>query len=233
MKYVVHPEIFRRFPGMRLAVAVASGIDNRTERPRITDRWRQVWMDAARAAAYGNAQSHPRVLPWRKWFRAMGVSGKEFPSSIEALLKRALKGGEPFRINPLVDFYNSVSLRNIVPAGGFDLGELHGPLELRLTKTGDRFIPLDAEVPEEIAPGEVVYTDGQNVLTRHFVWRQARAGLITPSTREVFLVSEVLGEVNGALAESVLTEFRSGLAEEFGAKSIGFLVDEKTSQISW
>jgi hypothetical protein len=41
---------------------------------------------------------------------AMGVSGRKFPSSIEDLLRRAFKGGEPLRINPLVDFYNVVSL---------------------------------------------------------------------------------------------------------------------------
>ncbi|MDP8946327.1 MAG: hypothetical protein M3N03_10425 [Actinomycetota bacterium] len=41
---------------------------------------------------------------------AMGVSGRKFPSSIEDLLRRAFKGGEPLRINPLVDFYNAVSL---------------------------------------------------------------------------------------------------------------------------
>jgi DNA/RNA-binding domain of Phe-tRNA-synthetase-like protein len=42
----------------------------------------------------------------------MGVSGRKFPSSIEALLRRAFKGGEPLRINPLVDFYNAVSLES-------------------------------------------------------------------------------------------------------------------------
>src|SRR5215469_5029787 len=109
---------------MRVATAVALGMDNQTPRPEVEAAWAQVWSEAAGAAVYGNAQSHPRIAPWRESFTRMGVSGKQFPSSAEALLRRALKGGEPFRINPLVDWYNAISLRHLVPAGGFDLDDL-------------------------------------------------------------------------------------------------------------
>ena len=136
-QFRVEPAIFARFPGLRLAVVVAHGVDNATARPAVAESWHAAWAGAARlAAGHGNAQSHPRVRPWREAFRATGVSSKEFPSSIEAMLRRALKGGAPFEINPLVDFYNGLSLRHIVPVGGFDLDELHGPLELRLTRAG-------------------------------------------------------------------------------------------------
>src|SRR5712691_1987692 len=141
MQFLVHPEIFTRFPNMRLAVAMAHGIDNQGKRPEIAARWQEVWAETARGAAiYGNAQSHPRVKPWRERFSAQGVSGKQFPSSIEAVLRRTLKGNTPFSINLLVDFYSTVSLQYIAPAGGFDLAQLHGPLELRLTGSGDMFI---------------------------------------------------------------------------------------------
>jgi DNA/RNA-binding domain of Phe-tRNA-synthetase-like protein len=35
MQFIVEPEIFDRFPNMCLAVVVAHGIDNQTERPEI------------------------------------------------------------------------------------------------------------------------------------------------------------------------------------------------------
>jgi len=218
---------------MRLAVAVAHGVDNQKERPQITARWQQVWAEATKAAVYGNAQSHPQVKPWRARFQAMGVSGKEFPSSIEALLRRALKGGMPFQINPLVDFYNTVSLQHVVPVGAFDLRQLHGPLELRLTQPGDQFIALDAESPVAVPPGEIAYADGQAILTRHFVWRQDRTSLITLATQEVFLVSEVPGEVGEEVAEAVLVDFRTGLQEYFGVAPQTFLVDAQNRSVSW
>src|SRR5687767_5118120 len=52
------------------------------------------------------------------------------------------------------------ALVRVVPAGGFDLDHVAGPLDLRLTGAGDRFTALDAEAPAAVPPGEVAYADG-------------------------------------------------------------------------
>ncbi len=233
MQFIVQPEIFKAFPGLHLPVAVAHGVDNQHEREAITAQWREAWAAAKATSIYGNAQSHPRVQPWREHFRQLGVSGKEFPSSIEALLRRALKGGAPFHINPLVDFYNTLSLRHVVPAGGFVLDAVHGPLELRFTREGDTFVALDEQSPIAVAAGEVAYADGAAVLTRHFVWRQARTGLITPSTRNAFLIAEVLGAVGHEVAEAVLMDFKTGLEQLFDTAPRCFLVDGQQPSVTW
>jgi DNA/RNA-binding domain of Phe-tRNA-synthetase-like protein len=51
----MHAEVFDRFPGMSVAVAVARGIDNQADQPAVTARWRAAWAEAAQAATYGNA----------------------------------------------------------------------------------------------------------------------------------------------------------------------------------
>ena len=234
MRFTVEAEIFQDFPGIRLPVAIAHGVNNKVEAPQLAAAWEEAWVEARdEARPYGNAQSHPRIQPWRDHFRALGVSPKEFPSSIEALLRRTLKGGEPFRINPIVDFYNTVSLHYTVPAGGFDLFQINGPLELRHTRVGDTFLAMDAETPLTVPDGEVAYAGGTTILTRHFVWRQARTGLITASTRSVFLVSEVLGELGPGVAEQVLDQFATGLRAYFAVAPLLFLVDEHQTAIDW
>jgi DNA/RNA-binding domain of Phe-tRNA-synthetase-like protein len=234
MRLAVAPAVFESFPKLRLAVTVTEGIDNRISNPDLLQRWLRTWEEAGRlAGAVVNAQSHPRVRPWREAMGAIGVSGQKFPSSVEALLRRAMKGGAPFSINPLVDFYNLVSLGNVVPAGGFDQGKLEDVLELRLTRPGDTFQALDESEPAEVAAGEVAYVTGQTVLTRHFVWRQSLAGLLTPETRSVFLVSEILGQLGGQLAESVIEDFRAGLTGYFEVAPRTFLVDEAHPSITW
>lgn len=233
MHFIVHPQGFTHFPGMRLAVAIADGINNTASHSEIEARWRTTWRNAEKESVHGNAQSHPRTLPWRERFRALGVSTKEYPPAHQAILRRALKGGEPFRINPLVDFYNAVSLEYVVPVGGFDLDAVEGPLELRLTREGDHFTALDDEAAVQVPPGEIAYADGQTVLTRHFVWRQARTGLIGAETRRVFLVSEVLGELGTDLAEQVLLELRVGLESYFHAKPLAAIVDAEQPTFSW
>ena len=234
MDFSVEPDVFTRFPGMRLAVVVARDIDNGAERPEVSLAWSEAWAAAASTLApYGNAQSHPRVVAWRQRFQANGVSMRHFPTSIEALLRRAMKGGAPFRINPLVDFYNSVSLRHAVPVGGFDLDRVRGPLAVRLTRDGDTFAALDAEGAVPVPEGEVAYATGSTILTRQLMWRQARDGLIHPETRTVFLVSESLPDCGPGLAEAVLDELGAGLRRSFGATTHSFVVDAATAHVSW
>ncbi len=234
---MVTQEIFELYPGLRLPVAVAEGVEADADSAGVERLWRQAWEEAGRSAPnYGNAQSHPRIVAWRDAMAATGVSGRKFPSSVESLLRRAFKGGEPPRINPLVDFYNSVSLRHVVPAGGFDLAQLGDVLELRLTREGDTFRPLDSTSLERVEPGEVAYASGNEVLTRHFVWKQSHKGLLGDSTGTVFLVCEVLGEVEGAtdgLAEAVLEDLSEGVRRYFGAEPATFLVEERVPAASW
>jgi DNA/RNA-binding domain of Phe-tRNA-synthetase-like protein len=234
LDFAVEPDVFARIPGMRLAVVVARGVDNHRERPDVALAWSKAWNAAAAAAApYGNAQSHPRVVAWRQRLQAIGVSMRHFPTSIEALLRRAMKGGPPFRINSLVDFYNGVSLRHVVPVGGFDLDRVAGPLVVRLTREGDTFASLDAEGPISVPVGEVSYATGATILTRQLMWRQARDGLIHPDTRSVFLVSESLPESGPGVAELILDELGGGLRGSFGATVDAFVVDAATPRISW
>ena len=231
-RFNVSAEIWERFAGMRIVVAVVERLSNRRRRPEIEEAWREAWEGAA-GLDLPNPQSHPRIGAWRDAFRALGVSRKKYPSSVEAVLRRALKGGEPFAVNPLVDFYNAVSLRHLVPAGGFDLDELAGPLELRLSRQGDTFAALDAEAPEPVAPGEVSYAAGSTVLTRHFVWRQARTALITPSTRRAILVSEVLGGLDDAVAAAVEADFSGGVETAFGVRPRTFVATGERPSIEW
>lgn len=239
MRYAIAPEIFGLFPGMRVAVAVAEGVDNTSPRPAVEALWRESWERAgALAAEYANAQSHPHVAPWRGAFKAMGVSSKEFRSSIEAMLRRAMRGGEPFSINPLVDFYNGISLRHISPAGGFDLDQLGTDLlELRLSRAGEEFLALGASEPELVPAGEVSYVADGKILTRHFVWRQSKLGALAPETRTVFLVSEVLGDVEahsgGTIADVMLADFCAGLGEYFGVTARPFMLDEANPSCEW
>jgi DNA/RNA-binding domain of Phe-tRNA-synthetase-like protein len=226
VELIIHPEILERFPGLTIMAAVAEGIDNQVARPDVDAFWVAAWEGAHQAAnQYESAQAHPRVAPWRAEFKAMGLAPRDFRSSIEALMRRARSGGEPFRINPLVDFYNGLSLRHVIPAGGYDLDTAGNTIELRFTRDGDTFQALGAESEELLPPGEVAYMSGQTGLVRHFVWRQSLAGMVTPTTTRLFLVAEVLAPIGREAAATMLDETVSGLREFFGVASQAYLLD--------
>ena len=184
MKFIIDPKIFRFFPGMYLVVALPEPLRNVDPEGKVSQYWKHAW-ETAGAPDFPNAQSHPHVKQFREQFQGIGVSHQKFPTSIEALLRRALKGGECFSINPLVDFYNAISLNHVVASGAFDLNPLEGDIELRLTREGDHFSALDQEGSMELEPGEVAYVSGNTVLTRHFMWRQAKTGLVQQKSSKI------------------------------------------------
>ena len=209
-------------------IAVAEGLDNHTARVPVKELWQQSWENVAQLGIE-DARAHPYVKAWRENFAALGVSMKRFPTSIEAMLRRALKGGDVFSINPLVDFYNALSLQHICPAGAFDLDALDQSLALRMTTGDERFTALDATEPVTVPAGEVAYTSGADVLTRHFMWRQAKTGLVQQQSSKIFLVSEVPGIGGKEKAIRVEFDLKEGLQNLFGVCSQTFLLD--SSQI--
>lgn len=221
MRLLIEEEIWRRFPGLRVILVWADGIDNRGERPELdhdleetTNRLRGGW-------SFPNPQTHLHIAAWREAIKSTGFSGKKFPSSIEALTRRVLSGNGLAPINPLVDFYNRVSLSHLVPAGGWDLDTLDGEgadLRLALTAGGERFRALGAAEPVGVEPGEAAYLVGEQVVTRHFVWRQSDLGKLTHETSRALLISECLGAVSDAVARAVVEDLETGLARHFGAE---------------
>lgn len=216
MEFRIEPKVYDYFPGMKIVALLVRELDNSQAVPGVTALLNEAYQAAGeQALAHGNAQSHPNVSVWGERMRTVGAPRKQFPSSIEAMLRRAGKGGVPFRINPLVDFYNAISFRHIVPAGAFAIAE-DEVIELRFSRDGDTFQALDEAEPQPIPAGEVSYATDNTILTRHFVWRQAKQGLIEPKTTSVLLVSEILGELDEDLANKVLQDFQTGLKDYFG-----------------
>ena len=150
------------------------------------------------------------------------------------MVRRAMKGGEPVRILPLVDLYHAVSLRNLTPAGVFDLDAIRGDVDLRRTREGDRFTALDADAPENVPPGEIAYADGSTILTRHLVWRQAREGLVREGTRNAMVLSEVLGDLEPDLALRVHDDLRNSLARVFApGRLVTGILDQDSPELAW
>jgi DNA/RNA-binding domain of Phe-tRNA-synthetase-like protein len=88
-------------------------------------------------------------------------------NSAEALITRVLKGQALPRVNALVDLYNAISVRHVVPLGGEDADRLEGPLHLIVAAGDEPFDPRgDGIDVEHAAAGEVVWRDELSELLR-------------------------------------------------------------------
>jgi DNA/RNA-binding domain of Phe-tRNA-synthetase-like protein len=195
----VTKEIFDRFPEVVLGVVTAHGIESSGEDAAILQRLRDEEERVRRSlAGVQNVQiaEHPHIAPWRDAYRAFGAKPKDHPSSIENLVRRVLKGHAVPHVNTLVDAYNAVSLRWLVPVGGEDLGAVQGDVLLAFAGASEPAVLLLGE-PEARAPhpGEVIYKDDVGALCRRWNWKEADRTKLTTATRHAFLVIEGLPPV--------------------------------------
>ena len=206
MRFSIQKELFDILPNLTIGMVVAMGVDNTHPSKEIDDLLSQSIEEMKKNFIGDKAQEHPRIKPWRTAFSKLGISGSKFPSSIESMARRVLKG-DPFpTINPLVDLYNSVSLKYLVPMGGHDLDTLEGDVHLRFAEGWEPFTPMGGGETMTVPKGELVYRDDREVLTRNWVWRQCEKDKATKQTKNIFIPIDVLGEVGRERADEIIQE---------------------------
>jgi DNA/RNA-binding domain of Phe-tRNA-synthetase-like protein len=188
----VDPAVHAAYPDYVALVLLASGLTNGPS-DAAGDAQLAATEAHLRASGLQRATDHPHIAAWRAAFSGFGAKPSRYPSSAEALITRVLKGQTLPRVNALVDLYNAISVRHIVPLGGEDADQLQGPLHLTTTTGGEIFDPRgDGTDTEPVAAGEIVWRDDRGVTCRRWNWRQGRRTQLTDHTTRAFFVFDRL-----------------------------------------
>ncbi len=185
LTYTITPEIFEKFPGYCRGVVLASDVHNGPSPQPLIQLLREAEASLRLQANLEKIAEHPRIKPWREAYKAFGAKPSEYRSSVEAMARRALRGDALPSINALVDIGNIVSLQHLVPVGGHSMDNLTHDIALRLATGLETFIAFGSDEVEHPLPGEVVFVEGNNVLTRRWTWRQANHTLTLPESHSV------------------------------------------------
>jgi DNA/RNA-binding domain of Phe-tRNA-synthetase-like protein len=233
MFFSIQKELFEVLPDLTIGMVVATNVDNTRISKEIDDLLTQAIEELKRNFMADKAQDHPKIKPWRVAFSKLGISGSKFPSSIESMARRIIRG-DPFpRINPLVDLYNSVSLRHLVPMGGHDLDTLKGNIYLRFAEGWEPFTPLGGGERVVVPKGELVYRDDQEVLTRNWVWRQCEKDKATDKTKNIFIPIDVLGEVGRGCVDEIIRELSQSIPGYLGGTIFSTILHRERSSVEF
>lgn len=165
-KFIIEDDFWELFPNAKIGIITCNGIDNTIkDENQYKDMISQGEKEALTHLTNEEFSSNEVIKVWRDAFKKFKTK-KGARSSIEALLKRVSTGKGLGTINPLVDIYNSISLKYAMPCGGEDMDKFIG--DIRLTKaTGDEsFITLGADKSEPPYEGELVYKDDEGAICR-------------------------------------------------------------------
>ena len=185
LSYSIAAEVFAKFPEYRRGLVMAQGVRNGASPEELVHILRQEESRARENLNIDTLTAEPRLSSWREAFRRLGYKPGDFRPSIEALLRRVLRGQDLPTINALVDIGNIVSLRRLLPVGGHAIDVLVQDIALRPATGSEEFIPFGSETAEHPVPGEFIFTEGDMVLTRRWIWRQANHTLTLPETTAI------------------------------------------------
>lgn len=204
--YSVAAEVFAKFPDFVRGVVIAEDVHNGPTPVELTAMLREAEESVRQRIGESDIAAHPRIASWREAYRSLGIKPNEFRCSVEAMARRALRRQEIPAINTLVDIGNVLSLRHLLPMGGHGLDDVRGDIALRPADGSEEFIPFGSDQVEHPAPGEIVFVEGNIVLTRRWSWRQANHTLTLPQTTFIEYNVEGLPPVTPAEVEQVCRE---------------------------
>jgi DNA/RNA-binding domain of Phe-tRNA-synthetase-like protein len=219
LTYSISKQIFEKYPGYCRCVVLAFDVRNGRSPERLIQRLREAEASIRKQTTIERIAEHPRVKSWRDAYKAFGAKPSEYRSSVEAMARRALRNEPLPSINALVDIGNMISLQHLVPVGGHSMDDLTQDIALRFATGEETFCPFGSNESESPLPGEVIFAEGNIVLTRRWTWRQANHTLTLPETPSIEVNIDRLPPVEleelHAIANQVM-----GLVEEFcGGKS--------------
>lgn len=233
MKFSVDEKIFEKWPEVIIGGLVITGFDNHGADKELLKLLRDQENKTQKDLASLEMGQVPEVAAWRQIHRDFGSDPRDFPSSIEALLRRA-RGGKPLpEINKLVDLYNYLSLKYRVPAGAEDIDKIAGDVTLTFATGAESGKYLGSDDIDTCFQGEVIYKDDKGFICRRWNWREADRTKIDEDTKNALLVFEGAPPTDVEKLNSLLTEAVDLTDKYLGGKQTSFTLSKKNPQIDF
>jgi DNA/RNA-binding domain of Phe-tRNA-synthetase-like protein len=230
--YTVAGAVFETFPDYVRGVVVARGVTNGPSPPEVVKLLRQA-EDAVRESVKADELTlDPRITGWREAFKALGMRPSDFRPSVDAMARRVLKNQQLPSISTLVDISNTLSLRRLVPIGGHAIDVLVDGIDLRPATGRERFVPFGSDEEETPPEGEFILADGDTVMARRWIWRQASHTILLPTTTALAVNVDCLPPFGEADALSMCEEAQAMIARFCGGTSTVALLSRHQRRMS-
>jgi len=230
-KFIIEDDFLEIFPNVKIGVIVCHGIDNfRKDKEQYEEMIANSEKEAIKHLQNEEFSKNSVIKVWREAFQKFKTK-KGARSSIEALLKRVNNGNHIGTINPLVDIYNSISLRYALPCGGEDIDKFIGDIRLTKAVGNEEFIPLGAEENSPPYEGEIVYKDDKGAICRCWNWRESVRTMLTENTTNAFLCIELVDETRVSEFENALEDLAKLVKDNLGGTSKVAVLDINNKEI--
>lgn len=215
-KFIIEEGFWGLFPNSKIGIITCYNIDNSI---KDEEKYKNMICDAEKEAlkylTNEEFSSNEVIKVWRDAFKKFKTK-KSVRASIEALLKRIYNGNHLGNINPVVDIYNSISLKYALPCGGEDIDTFVGDIKLTKAIGNESFITLGSNESMPPYEGEIVYKDDEGTICRCWNWRESVRTMLTENTKNAFLCIELVDENRVKEFENALGHLAKSIQDNLG-----------------
>jgi len=184
MKITIAPEILENYPGTHIGGLYAHVIVE--EKNNYVEALKKELPKIVKERGLLSTEElskHPRIANWRKIYSDMGVKTSSYRCSLEALLRRVIKGENIWNVSSVVDCYNCVSVMTMMSMGAYDARKLKGDLTLRYGRKGEEFAPLGLGGRISVKDTHIVYADEEKIYCWLWNHRDSKLCAVTKETK--------------------------------------------------
>ena len=230
--FVIENDFWSLFPNARIGVVICNDIDNSvSDREQYQELILNAEKEAFKYLQEIEFSNNEVIKVWREAFQKFKTK-KGARSSIEALLKRVHNGNHIGTINPLVDIYNSISLKYALPCGGEDIDTFVGDIRLTKAVGNENFVTLGTDENAPPYEGEIVYKDNEGAICRCWNWRESVRTMLTENTKNAFLCIELVDERRLNEFENALNDLAKSVQDNLSGTYKISILDINNKEVS-
>lgn len=147
MKLIIEQGLRDAVPKLKLGVIEA-------ELSEPAGRGEELWEDLTRLGenmcehitSTEQLGDHPAIKATRTAYKTLGKDPSRYRGSAEALMRRLIKGQGLYRVHPIVEINNYISLQTMCPVGSYDKSKLKGDVVFRAGKPGEHYEAIGNKV---------------------------------------------------------------------------------------
>ncbi|MBW2978388.1 hypothetical protein KY331_06085 [Candidatus Woesearchaeota archaeon] len=228
MIFRIFPSILEKYPKVNIGVLVVRGADNSGSDDKIYHLLEEVEEFIKLNFTPTELAKHPLISPWRTAYQEFGSKPSAFHCSVEAMMKRILKGEKVPQINKLVDICNYINLKHLVSIGGYDLDKTQTEIDLKHASGVESFTPMGTKRKEHPNKGEVIYEDDtRRVICRRWNWRDCEQTKITSETKNAIIFIDGLPPLTKEKVEDIQAEMKDLITTFCNAREVALHVANK------
>lgn len=231
-KFIIEDDFWNLFPSAKIGIVICRNIDNSiNNESHLKEMLLSSEKECLNHLQDSEFNNNAVIKVWREAFQKFKTK-KGARSSIEALLKRIYNGNHLGNINPLVDIYNSASLKYALPCGGEDIDTFVGDIKLTQANGNEDFITLGSDKSEPPYEGEIIYKDELGAICRCWNWRESVRTMLTENTKHAFLCIESVDEKRTNSLYEALDYLKENVSSNLGGTCESFVLDVNNKEIN-